>query len=107
MQWFNSDCETKQSFNGELIAKTQNTTGDEQNEFPVRVSVSYDVKEGLFSAKTTYVAFIKNITAEMKQKELLTSERQLTEDLICNILPKPIAKLKLQQDAKIIVNAHT
>src|SRR5690606_9001237 len=105
-QWLKLDCETKKPFVGDLIAICQTTESDDQNEFPVRVIITFHVSEHLFSAKTTYVAFIKNITSEQKHKELLMKERQLSEALITNILPKSIAALKLQNDQKIIVNSH-
>lgn len=53
------------------------------------------------------MAFIRNITSEKKQTELLISEKKHSEHLLMNILPKKIAEKKMANPQKTIVDTHS
>src|SRR5690606_12723365 len=83
---------TQKPFQGDLEAVCQN---EEAATFPVRITVSYS-KEKFGSY--LFIAFIRNISAEKKQKELLLTEKKYSQELLWNILPKKIAALKMQAE---------
>src|SRR5690606_27775327 len=106
LHWISMDCNKKQAFQCEMNAVSKAST-DEPSTFPVRVVIAYSESTKLLK-DSYYVAFIRNIMAERKQQELLMEERKKSHELICNILPKPIASQKMSSEEtdKIIVSSH-
>src|SRR5690606_26700883 len=90
------------AFQGDLEAIVQN---GEEITFPIRMIVSCSRDK---FGSTLFLAFIRNISSEKKQQELLLTEKKYSQELLWNILPKQIATLMQNSEDKnkTIVSDH-
>jgi PAS domain S-box-containing protein len=74
----------------------------DESEFPARVGITSDIVEGT----RLYTLYVQDITKEKAHERLIVSERDLSERLLENILPKSIAH-RLKAGEKLIADTFS